>query len=445
MLVMQKRTLAILLGVFAICVSGPATHAPTFGSAAFADDDDDGGGFRGFGGAGSVLRVAPRVLRGLSALPRSSYSRKRRAKKSVAIAARQTGADEIVAVGLVASDVARLVSLGFTALGQRQISNFGSTLTRLRIPTGKSVARAVETIAMEVPGASVARNDHCGPLSRVVYHPAGESCGARCEAFELTAWTTAAARCTVRSRIGIIDTAADLAHPSIDRARIVSKVFRSPDRPPSDTLHGTAVLSLLVGEPDSAVIGVAHGAEVFHADAFHGMGEDSRTDVFDLLAAIDWLISSNVHVLNLSFSGPDNPLLQRAIAAAQNKKMHVIAAAGRPDRAKRSGYPARYDGVIAVAAVDARLRPSRLSVRGRHVAFAAPGVGLTVAHGKDGLRSVDGTSFASPFVAAAYAMSTGDGSLVTRSLAEGAQDLGASGRDPVYGWGLLQYSAIAGC
>lgn len=441
---MMKRTLAILLGIFAICVSGPATLAPTFGSAAFADDDG-GGGFRGFGGAGRVLRVAPRVLRGLSGLPRSSYRRKRRAKKSEAVVTRQTGTDEIVAVGLAARDVDRLVSLGFTALGQRPNSTFGSTLTRFRIPSGKSVTRAIETVTMEVPGASVARNDRYGPLARVVYQPAGESCGARCESFELTAWTTAAAQCAVRSRIGVVDTAADLSHPSIDGAGIISKVFRSPDRPPSDTLHGTAVLSLLVGEPDSTVVGVAHGAEILHADAFHGVGEDSRVDVFDLLAAIDWLISSDVHVLNLSFSGPDNPLLKRAILAAQNKKMHIIAATGRPDRSKNSGYPARYDGVIAVAAVDGRLRPSRLSLRGGHVAFAAPGVGLIVAHGKDGLRSVDGTSFASPFVAAAYAMSTGDGPEVTRTLADGAQDLGASGRDPVYGWGLLQYSAVSGC
>lgn len=437
---MMKSAFTILLGVFAICASGSATSP--FNTAAFADDDD--GGLRGFGGAGSVLRIAPRVLRGLPRLG-PSYSRKRRAKKSEALATRPPSKDEIVAVGLAPRDVDRLVSLGFTALGQRPISTFGSTLTRLRVPPGKTLARAIETVATEVPGASVTRNDRYGPLSRVVYHPAGESCGSRCEAFELTAWTTTAALCTARSRIGVVDTAADLSHPSIDRARIVSKVFRSPDRPPSDTLHGTAVLSLLVGEPDSAVVGVAHGAEVLHADAFHGVGEDSRTDVFDLLAAIDWLISSDVQVLNLSFSGPDNPLLERAILAAQNKKVHVIAAAGRPDRAKGSGYPARYDGVIAVAAVDGRLRPSRLSVRGGHVAFAAPGVGLTVAHGKDGFRNVDGTSFASPFVTAAYAMSAGEGAHVTRLLADGAQDLGASGRDPVYGWGLLQYSAIPGC
>lgn len=80
-----------------------------------------------------------------------------------------------------------------------------------------------------------------------------------------------------------------------------------------------------------------------------------------------------------------------------------------------------------------------------NVAFAAPGAGLTVAYGKDGLRNVDGTSFASPFVAAAYAMSTGESTEVTRLLADGAQDLGALGRDPVYGWGLLQYSAVPGC
>jgi hypothetical protein len=433
MFLLRVNVLTAAFAAIIICFSGPAV----------ADDDDGGGrGFkmRGFG-VPSVLRYAPRVLRAFGT-PRR-YKKRRQARRAPT-STRQTER-EIVALGLEQRDIERLQSKGFTDLGQRQISSVGTTMTRLGIPRNASLGKASKTVESEIPGVSVAPNQRYGPLSRVVYEASGETCGARCEAFELTAWTSATAQCSVGARIGVVDTAADVSHPSIAHARIETKVFRSDDRPPSDTLHGTAVLSLLAGQPNSEVVGVAHGAEILHADAFHGEGTETRTDVFDLVSAIDWLVSEDVHVINLSLSGPDNPILKRAIVTAQNNSIHVIAAAGRPDGANKTGYPARYDGVVAVAAIDGRLRASRLSQRGSHIAFAAPGVGLTVAHGRDESRRVDGTSFAAPFVSAAYAMLQRDGGAsadVTRLLARSAQDLGASGRDPSYGWGLVRYSAL---
>lgn len=432
MLLLRVNVLTAAFAAMIICCAGSAV----------ADDDDGGGrGFkmRGFG-APPVLRYAPRVLRAFGAPRRYKRRRASAAKPSIRPSER-----EIVALGLDQRDIERLASKGFTDLGQRQIASLGTSMTRLGIPRNTSVANASKTVEREIPGVSVAVNQRYGPLSRVVYEAAGETCGARCEAFELTAWTSATAQCSIGARIGVVDTAADVSHPSIEHARIETKVFRSEDRPPSDTLHGTAVLSLLAGQPNSDVMGVAHGAEILHADTFHGEGAETRTDVFDLVSAIDWLVSEDVHVINLSLSGPDNPILKRSIVAAQNNSIHVIAAAGRPDGANRTGYPARYDGVVAVAAIDGRLRASRLSQRGAHIAFAAPGVGLTVAHGRNESRRVDGTSFAAPFVSAAYAMLHRDGrgsADVTRLLARSAQDLGASGRDPAYGWGLVRYSAL---
>jgi hypothetical protein len=411
-------------------------------------DDDGARAGRGFSGGGRGfsrgIRLAPRFLRGLRFGKRSGRRRAVAQRRPAGVVRRSQGR-EIVVVGLAERDLDRLTSLGFTGLGTRPTASFNATLTRLRIPDSTSVARALAIVGREAPGTTAAPNERYGTLSRQVYEPSGATCGARCEAFELTAWTDTVAQCTVDARIGVVDTAADLSHPSLAGAKIKSKVVRGADREPSDALHGTAVLSLLAGQPVSDVVGVAHRARIFHVDAFHGQGDDSRTDVFDLVSAIDWLISLDVQVLNLSLSGPDNAILHRAIVAAQNKGIHVVAAAGKPDGFKSAGYPARYDGVVAVAAVDARLRPSRLSLRGKHVAFAAPGVGLMVAHGADGLRRVDGTSFATPFVTAAFAMSGGssqsDTTIITRDLATAAQDLGATGRDPIYGWGLIRYGS----
>lgn len=167
-----------------------------------------------------------------------------------------------------------------------------------------------------------------------------------------------------------------------------------------------------------------------------------------MIVGIDWLASEGIGVLNLSLSGPDNDQLQRVIARVQAKGTLVVAASGRPDRNRLSGYPARCAGVIAVSAVDNRLRPSRLAIRGQHITFAAPGAGIAVAQTPSGVRRVEGTSFAAPFVTAAYAVGLDrkqNGVELTDLLARSAKDLGSPGRDPIYGWGLLQFSGLPSC
>ncbi|MDZ4791493.1 MAG: S8 family serine peptidase [Hyphomicrobiales bacterium] len=122
--------------------------------------------------------------------------------------------------------------------------------------------------------------------------------------------------------------------------------------------------------------------------------------------------------------------------------------ADEPVLGGNTGYPGRYEGVIAVSAVDIRLRPSRLATRGAHIKFAAPGVGVVVAAPGGGYRLVDGTSFATPFITTAYAIGRKDAPKrddLTTILSRAARDLGAPGHDPVFGWGLVQYSALPKC
>jgi subtilisin family serine protease len=298
------------------------------------------------------------------------------------------------------------------------------------------------------PSTSFANNDLYRRLLHASYRPSGGGCGQHCAAFELTGWTLAVGRCGTNVPIGVVDTGVDPSHPSLAGTQVTLRTIRSPDRPSSDMDHGTAAVSLLVGKPDSEVVGVIPGARVLVADAFHGRGPGSSADAYDLIAAIDWLVSEGVRVVNLSLSGPHNEHLARAIARVQERGVYLIAASGRPERSHTSGYPAKYPGVIAVSAVDNRLRPSRLAIRGDHIAFAAPGAGIAVAQRPTGVRRVEGTSFAAPYVSAAYAIGLARGHRtagLTDLLARSAKDLGRPGRDPVYGWGLLQFSALPPC
>lgn len=439
------RFAAIGLAAAVLCLLPAPLQMLATGSslsgAALADDDD--GGFRGGRGLKFGLRFLPRIAR----MPRL-FGGRGRARRAATYNAALSKPVEIVAIGLSADDIARLEAAGFRQRGQREIGMFNSSLTRLEAPGRMGRRRALRLASASAPGRTIAINEVYGKPSRKFYEPEGEGCGARCEFFELTAWSSGVGRCSASARIGVVDTGADVSHPALAGTRVTSRTFRSTDRVPSDAEHGTAVVSLLVGNPASSVNGLAPGAHVFHADAFHGDGEKNASDVFDLVAAIDWLVAEDVGVLNLSLSGPDNEVLKKAVIESLKRGTHVVAAAGRPDRGRTTGYPARYEGVIAVSAVDNRLRPSRLSMRGQHIAFAAPGVGIMVADASAGLRMVDGTSFATPFVTAAFAAGLGRRERnvdLIQLLALSAKDLGAPGRDAIYGWGLVRYDALPSC
>ena len=142
-------------------------------------------------------------------------------------------------------------------------------------------------------------------------------------------------------------------------------------------------------------------------------------------------------------TGPANGLLEKAVEVAIEKRIPIVAAAGNQGPGAGPTYPAAYNGVIAVTAVDARMRLYQNANRGQFVTIAAPGVGVWTPS-RDGGKYSNGTSFAAPFVTAVVA-SLGHGRDLAiedlrKELAARTRDLGAPGRDPLYGWGLVDGS-----
>ena len=95
-----------------------------------------------------------------------------------------------------------------------------------------------------------------------------------------------------------------------------------------------------------------------------------------LVRAIDWLLSSDVDAINLSLAGPPNRLLEVALARVAERGVMVLAAAGNGGPMARPKFPAAYETVVAVTAVDAKGRAFRLANRGDYLDLAAPGVNL---------------------------------------------------------------------
>ena len=237
-------------------------------------------------------------------------------------------------------------------------------------------------------------------------------------------------------RVGLVDGGVDRQHAAIRGASLHLWGCSGVSHP---SAHGTAVASLLVGR-ETAFAGSATGTTLFAADIYCGQVAESSAEA--VAQALAWMVRENVAVVNISLVGPPNRLLERAVQAMVRKGFLLVAAVGNDGPAALPLYPAAYAGVVGVTAVlpDHRVLPE--AAQGSHVMFAALGAGVAVAQTGGGYKLARGTSFAAPRLAGllAQALQVPDpqaAAAAVARLAARAVDLGAPGRDPVFGYGLV--------
>jgi subtilisin family serine protease len=160
-----------------------------------------------------------------------------------------------------------------------------------------------------------------------------------------------------------------------------------------------------------------------------------------IVDALNWLVSSGVPVINMSFTGPDNAILAAAIDATIAKQVTLVAAAGNEGPAARPLYPAAYENVIAVSAVNREGAIYRWANQGEYIDFTALGVSVLTLQAGEGLGRESGTSMAAPHISAAAACLAAKSKATPESIYEQlkqlAKDLGESGKDAVFGHGLI--------
>ena len=240
--------------------------------------------------------------------------------------------------------------------------------------------------------------------------------------------------------LGVIDTKIETDHPAIENANLTLQDFVASGLPQPQE-HGTAIVSVLAGVSDN-FRGLLPSAHIYAASVFF-LTEDEvmAASTISLVKAINWMAENKVPIVNMSLTGPPNAILRGAIVRAKERGVTIVAAVGNQGPAASPLYPAAYDEVIAVTAIADDKKIYRLANRGEHVDFAAPGVDILHAEAGGGWVRSSGTSLATPFVTAAIAVSLkGAGELNENTLYElemRAEDLGKTGFDQVYGYGLI--------
>lgn len=325
---------------------------------------------------------------------------------------------EVVAVAPTEEALAAARRAGFTVSARERLDGLDTSIVTLSAPEGLSTRRALARLR-ELDLAGVYDFNHLysesGPASDAAPATPKQGAGGGGNG----------------ARIGLIDSGVDAR--ALSGVRVEQRAFAGGSVTPA--LHGTAVASLMNGV-----------TQIYAADVYCGAATGGSATA--LARAFAWMAQERVAVVNVSLVGPPNQAMQAIIAGMVTRGIVIVAAVGNDGPAAPPLYPASYPGVVGVTAVNARGRVLVEAARGPQVDFAAPGADMEAASPGGKNAPVRGTSFAAPIVAALLAqrVSTPGPANAKRAindLSRSAQDLGASGRDDVYGAGLVGRAAVA--
>lgn len=304
---------------------------------------------------------------------------------------------QILALGMSEAAIAAARAQGFDIVRSDAIDGETAMVT-LRAPAGMATRRALRRLREADPNG-VYDFDHLHLESGV--------------GLAITGFAQSGA--SGGPRVGLVDSGVNAS------VRVAAQRAFATEQPVAGP-HGTTIAELISS--------AAPGARIYAADIYGGAPTGGASSA--LARALGWLATENVAVINVSLVGPRNRVVEAVVSRMVARGFVIVAAVGNDGPAAAPLFPASYDGVVGVTGVDARDRVLVEAGRGAQVDFAAIGV-----QGR-----ARGTSYAAPIVAARLAArlqapGASAAQNAINAMRSDARDLGAQGRDDVYGYGLI--------
>ncbi|MEA2990033.1 MAG: hypothetical protein QOG83_2744 [Alphaproteobacteria bacterium] len=283
-----------------------------------------------------------------------------------------------------------------TRLETRSFRLTGRTLHRWRIDAGATVPDMIRGLSGERQVAGAApiylfqlSQDALVPASGDQYAP---------DKIRLTE----AHRLATGSRmlIAMIDSGVDARHPDLAGAVNANLDAATGDLAPHP--HGTGMAGAIAAR--QTMLSVAPRVSLLTVRAFNAGANNGEGTTFNIIKGLDWAAERGARIVNMSFAGPRDPSLERALQSASGKGIILIAAAGNAGPRSPPLYPAADKNVIAVTATDVDDKLFTNANRGRHIAIAAPGVDILVPAPDGTYQLTTGTSVASAEVSGVVAL-----------------------------------------
>jgi subtilisin family serine protease len=117
--------------------------------------------------------------------------------------------------------------------------------------------------------------------------------------------------------VAVIVSKIDAGHP--DLVGVIAAEYDAVGTPSPAHAHGTAMAGAIAAH--SKLIGGAPKVKLLAARAFSGTGESAQSTTFNILKGLDWAASKNARIINMSFAGPADAVLQVMLVNANGRGM----------------------------------------------------------------------------------------------------------------------------
>lgn len=257
-------------------------------------------------------------------------------------------------------------------------------------------------------------------------------------------------------KVAILDTGIDFNHKDL-KDRIKGGIDLTSDNP-QDYMdrqgHGTHCAGVVGASLNGGgVAGIAPEVDIY---AIKILGDKGTGSIEQIIDGIKWCVDNDMHIISMSLGlYDDDTRLHEVVKQAYAKNIVMIAAAGNDGDGEgydNVNYPARYDEVIAVAAIDLKDKIWSGSSSGIEVEVASAGVDVLSTYPNNKYAFDSGTSMACPHIAGAVALIQSKALKLYKRLLTideirlllqmYSEDLGLDGRDENYGYGVFSFDRI---
>ncbi|HEX4946904.1 MAG TPA: S8 family peptidase, partial [Blastocatellia bacterium] len=204
-------------------------------------------------------------------------------------------------------------------------------------------------------------------------------------------------------KIAVVDTGIDYEHVEL-KGRVTARAnFVEGDKNFASDVHGTLVAGVIAAQPNNktGIYGIAPEAELIAIKAFqprHKTSIAADGSSQSVAQGLDFAITNQARIINLSLGGPKEPLLAQLVQTAHARGIVLVAAAGNDGLKGEPKYPAAYAEVIAVSATNNKDELYTAATRGTYIDLVAPGVEVMSTVPDNKFNSFTGTSMAAPHV-----------------------------------------------
>jgi len=241
--------------------------------------------------------------------------------------------------------------------------------------------------------------------------------------------------------VAVIDSGIDVKHP--DLAGDIAGTYDAIGKGLKVDKHGTAIAGAIAAH--GKLMGAAPAARILAVRAFTGTSDADGTTMA-IKVGLNWAVGHGARIVNMSFAGPQDPGVARAVTDAHARGIVLVAATGNAGASSPPLFPAADAEVIAVTATNESDGMPDFANRGTYVAVAAPGTDLLLLGPNASYQMMSGTSFSSAYVSGTVALMlqtqpslTPDA--VRQALAASAHHLGTAPSE--FGAGLVDaYQAV---